>query len=131
MSIIIQWCGHASFRIEGGGIVVYIDPWKLDRKVRTEPFFCRSGISFASVLADGSITGCSNNAPDFIQGNIRDDDLKKVWEKGFGVYRDRENLRKGICRTCPEFRRCGGGSLHLWKDRESGPAFCYLEALKS
>ena len=25
----IEWLGHASFRITGGGATVYIDPWKL------------------------------------------------------------------------------------------------------
>ena len=26
----IHWLGHASFRIEGGDLVIYIDPWKLE-----------------------------------------------------------------------------------------------------
>jgi len=26
----IHWLGHASFRIEGDGVVIYIDPWKLE-----------------------------------------------------------------------------------------------------
>lgn len=25
----IHWLGHASFRIEGDGLVIYIDPWQL------------------------------------------------------------------------------------------------------
>lgn len=29
MPVEIKWIGHASFRIAGGGSVVYIDPWKL------------------------------------------------------------------------------------------------------
>lgn len=29
MAVTVQWLGHASFRISNGGIVVYIDPWKL------------------------------------------------------------------------------------------------------
>ncbi len=29
MSAEITWLGHASFRIAGGGLVLYIDPWKL------------------------------------------------------------------------------------------------------
>jgi L-ascorbate metabolism protein UlaG (beta-lactamase superfamily) len=29
MAVTIQWLGHASFKIEGNGKVVYIDPWKL------------------------------------------------------------------------------------------------------
>jgi L-ascorbate metabolism protein UlaG (beta-lactamase superfamily) len=34
MSIHLQWYGHASFRIEGDGKVVYIDPWKLENPVK-------------------------------------------------------------------------------------------------
>ncbi|TET45849.1 MBL fold metallo-hydrolase [Candidatus Aerophobetes bacterium] len=26
----IHWLGHASFRIEGNGLVIYIDPWELE-----------------------------------------------------------------------------------------------------
>jgi len=29
MAVEITWLGHASFRLAGGGTVVYIDPWKL------------------------------------------------------------------------------------------------------
>ena len=29
MSVTVKWFGHASFRIESSGVVVYIDPWKL------------------------------------------------------------------------------------------------------
>jgi L-ascorbate metabolism protein UlaG (beta-lactamase superfamily) len=29
MPVEVQWFGHASFRLEGGGSVLYIDPWKL------------------------------------------------------------------------------------------------------
>ena len=30
----IHWLGHDSFRIEGDGLVIYIDPWKLKGKPR-------------------------------------------------------------------------------------------------
>lgn len=33
MAVDITWLGHASFRIAGGGSVVYIDPWKLSKPV--------------------------------------------------------------------------------------------------
>jgi L-ascorbate metabolism protein UlaG (beta-lactamase superfamily) len=29
MAVNLQWLGHASFRIEHGGTVIYIDPWKI------------------------------------------------------------------------------------------------------
>ena len=35
----IHWLGHASFRIELGGMVVYIDPWNLkhpEKKILAE-----------------------------------------------------------------------------------------------
>ena len=101
-------------------------PLKIDRQVRREPFFCRSGISMASILADGSITGCSNNATSFYQGNICKDDFLKLWDKGFAVYRNKQALNKGICEGCSHFHYCRGGSLHLWETKDAGPARCFI-----
>lgn len=102
-------------------------PINIDRMVRNEPFFCRSGINMASILVDGTITGCSNNPSAMAQGSIESDDFVKVWEEGFKFYRNKKLHAKGACRTCGQFRHCQGGSMHLWEDTESGPAFCYFK----
>lgn len=102
-------------------------PMKIDKKVRPFPFFCRAGINIGAILADGSITGCSNNAECFYEGNIMKDDLATVWDNGFKKFRDRNWMTKGACADCAEFAKCKGSSIHLWHDLESGPAFCYVK----
>jgi radical SAM enzyme (rSAM/lipoprotein system) len=94
-------------------------PRALDAKVRDEPYFCRAGVSIASVLCDGSISACPNIARDLIQGNVRRDDFVEVWEKRFEKFRDRRWMRQGECTDCAEFSRCLGNSMHLW-DHEAG-----------
>jgi len=101
-------------------------PWKQDRKVRQEPFFCRSGISIASILSDGTVTGCNNNGPEYYQGNLSKDDFSHLWEKKFKEYRDPSWRKTGICLDCKEWKYCLGSSVHLQKKTEPGPGFCYL-----
>jgi radical SAM protein with 4Fe4S-binding SPASM domain len=101
----------------------YLPPAR-DRAVRDEPYFCRAGISIASVLCDGAISVCPNVSRALVQGNVRTADLADVWERGFGPHRDRSWLRRGACASCGDFGRCQGNSLHLYDDEAGGPAFC-------
>ncbi len=103
-------------------------PFALDRQVRDEPFFCRAGVSFASILADGTITGCNNNALEFAQGSLLSDSFDEIWEKGFGPYRDRQWLKTGVCASCTNWKQCQGGSLHLREVDGQGPLFCLSAA---
>ncbi len=101
-------------------------PFEQDLNVREEPFFCRAGISIASILADGTITGCNNNGPDYYQGNIITDDFATVWNTRFAEYRDKSWLKTGRCRDCREWPHCEGGSIHLRNKGTDGPLFCYV-----
>ena len=114
---------NISFSCEG-----YL-PWKRDRMVRDEPFFCRSGINFASILSDGTVTGCNNNGPAFYQGNIADRDFDDIWENEFQIYREPSWRKTGICSNCDEWDYCLGNSVHLRDGRDdTGPGFCYLKS---
>jgi radical SAM protein with 4Fe4S-binding SPASM domain len=103
-------------------------PMDLDSMVRETPFFCRAGINIASILADGTITGCNNNGPDFYQGNVSTDNFKEIWEKSFKEFRDRSWLKTGACKDCKEWKSCQGSSIHLREKSIQGPKFCYLES---
>lgn len=106
-------------------------PYALDRKIRSHPYFCRAGVNIAAVLADGCITGCSNNAPAFTQGNILKDSFADVWENRFQIFRNREWAKKGKCAHCPDWKSCLGNSIHLWESpEEDGPAFCHAGMMK-
>ena len=88
---------------------------RYERKVRQNPFFCRAGITIASVLIDGRICGCPNIDRDrFSQGNIYQDSLWDVWQHRFEPFRNHAWARRGRCAACPVFRDCLGNGMHNW-----------------
>lgn len=108
-------------------------PFSREQKLRDLPFFCRSGINIASILADGTVTGCSNNSSGFHVGNILTDNFAWLWENKFNIFRDRTWLNETECASCRHFGQCRGSSIHLWEIGNSRPNFCYavdLENLK-
>jgi radical SAM protein with 4Fe4S-binding SPASM domain len=100
-------------------------PHKRERRLRPQPSFCRSGISFASIKADGTIAGCPNNALSLDQGNALTDSLREIWERGFTEHRGRAWLKATECAACPHLKDCRGGALHLWDEGLREPSFCY------
>ena len=88
---------------------------RYERQVRQNPFFCRAGVTIASVLIDGRICACPNIDRDaFSQGNIYQDSLWEVWQHRFADFRDRNWTRKGRCATCSVWRDCQGNGMHNW-----------------
>jgi len=102
-------------------------PFDLDKQVRDEPFFCRAGINIASILADGNITGCSNNDETFYVGNIMKDDFSYVWEHNFNKFRIKDWLCNTVCNDCDHLNSCNGSSIHFWNLGEKKPKFCYMK----
>lgn len=97
--------------------------------VRPTWFYCRAGIEVASVLCDGSISGCTSIRSNFNQGNIYHDNLWEVWENKFQKYRNRSWTRKDQCANCKVFRYCEGSGMHLYDDNEQ-LLFCHYNRLK-
>jgi radical SAM enzyme (rSAM/lipoprotein system) len=93
-------------------------------------FFCRAGISIASILADGSISACPDLRDNFIQGNIYKDDFMTVWNHGFKNYRDRSWTKTDECATCDSYRYCEGNGLHLRNEKDGKLLFCHLKMLQ-
>ena len=119
----------SAYREKGGPIDLYFScegylPKEIDAAVRPQPYFCRAGISIASVLADGGISACPNTPRTLVQGNILVDDFKQVWEERFIPHRDRRWMRTGPCAKCSEWAKCQGNSLHLWDEVEGRVAVC-------
>ncbi len=104
-------------------------PFDTDKKVRDFPFFCRAGINIASILCDGTITGCSNNDPVFYEGNILKEDFINVWENKFLKFRDKSWVKNTDCANCEHLNKCQGNSIHLWHGTETRPRFCYVKDL--
>lgn len=95
-------------------------------RVRDNFFFCRAGISIASVLADGSISACPSLRSSFNQGNIYHDNFIDVWENRFDIMRNRNWTKKGICKNCKFYKWCEGNALHLYNNKNHDLEFCHL-----
>jgi radical SAM protein with 4Fe4S-binding SPASM domain len=89
---------------------------KYEMEVRDNFYQCNAGINTASILADGSISGCPSIRANFHQGNIYNDRFIDVWEKGFQPFRNRSWTRKSQCADCKMFRYCEGNGMHLYND---------------
>ncbi|HCC52324.1 MAG TPA: radical SAM/SPASM domain-containing protein [Porphyromonadaceae bacterium] len=100
---------HVSYGCEG-----FLGNYEAD--VRDHFYECHAGVSVASVLADGSISGCPSIRANYYQGNIYKDRFMDVWNNGFKPYRDREWTRRGECADCKMFRYCEGNGMHLHND---------------
>jgi radical SAM enzyme (rSAM/lipoprotein system) len=109
------------------GCESYVGDYEL--KIRNYPFFCRAGINIASILADGSITGCISARASFIQGNIYKDNFKKCWIDKFKEYRNRDWTKNAECEECKDFIYCNGGSLHLRDAKNHQLFYCHNKVL--
>lgn len=84
--------------------------------VRDYPYLCQAGINVASILADGSISGCLSIRSKYHQGNIYQDRFTDVWSKRFELYRNREWMRTDECSDCDMWVYCMGNGMHLRDD---------------
>ncbi|MBN2561530.1 MAG: radical SAM protein [Phycisphaerae bacterium] len=73
---------------------------------------CIAGINNLGILYDGKLASCSNVSRDFIEGDLRTERIKEVWDNRYERYRDREWMKTGPCATCDEWAYCHGGPMH-------------------
>lgn len=99
-----------------------------ESEVRDNFFYCQAGINVASVLADGSISGCPSIRSNFHQGNIYKQSFIDIWENSFQQYRNRDWTKKGACKTCSMFRYCEGSGMHLYDNNEN-LLFCHYKRI--
>lgn len=97
-------------------------------QVRDQYFHCRAGVEVASVLCDGSISGCTSIRSNFHQGNIYRDNLWDIWQNKFQKYRDHSWMKKGKCESCKVWRYCEGSGMHLYDEKEN-LLFCHYHRL--
>ena len=86
---------------------------RYEGEVRNHFFSCSAGINVASILADGSISGCLSIRSDYHQGNIYQDSFWEVWQTRFQPYRNRKWMKTGPCAHCKMWRYCQGNGMHL------------------
>lgn len=85
---------------------------ELEGTVRPFIFHCIAGINNLGILYDGKLASCSNIPREFIEGDLRKERIKDVWENKYQRYRDFEWKRTGICKTCDQWDYCHGGPMH-------------------
>lgn len=85
-------------------------------RVRGHMFMCIGGLTVASVLSNGDISGCLSIRSQYHQGNIYRENFWDVWQNRFQQYRNREWMRTGECADCDMFRYCEGNGFHLRND---------------
>ncbi len=103
---------------------------EFEGKVRDALFYCPAGINIASILSNGDIGACPNLPEEFVQGNVRKDRFKDVWENGYHNMRYLEWKRRGPCIRCAWWEFCRGNSMHLWDFSAGMPSMCHLQVLE-
>lgn len=103
-----------------------------EKDVRKHFFYCRTGISIASILYNGDLFVCPNTPriKRLIQGNIRKDNFKDVWENKYKEFRDINRCKNEECGNCKYFDFCLGGSYHTWNFEENKQNKCIYKLLK-
>ena len=98
--------------------------------VRNHYYSCSAGINVASILADGSISGCLSIRSDYHQGNIYKDSFWDVWQNKFEKYRDRKWMKTDQCVHCKMWRYCQGNGFHL-RDGEGKLHVCQYQKIEN
>lgn len=84
-------------------------------------FYCRTGISIASILYNGDLFVCPNipRNKKLVQGNIKTDNFKEVWDNKYKEFRDKNRTRCEECGKCEYWDYCLGGSYHTWNFQDN------------
>jgi len=85
---------------------------ELEGMIRPLVFHCIAGINNLGILYDGKLASCSNISREFIQGDLRTQRVKKVWETQYRQFRHFEWKRCGVCAACDQWPFCHGGPMH-------------------
>lgn len=97
---------------------------------RSSHFSCRAGLTTASVLSDGGISGCLSIRSQYQQGNIYNDSFWDVWQNRFVQYRNHDWMKTGECADCEMFKYCEGNGFHL-RDDEGKLMLCHYNKLNN
>ncbi len=87
-----------------------------EKDVRPFYFNCRTGINVASILYNGDLFVCPNvpRVKSLIQGNIRNENFKEVWDNKYTEFRTNDRTKCEECLKCKWWEECLGGAYHTW-----------------
>lgn len=97
-----------------------------EKEVRKYYFYCRTGINIASILYNGDLFVCPNvpRKKELIQGNIRTDNFKDVWDNKYERFRSKNRTKCATCEHCKNWEYCLGGSFHTWDFKDNKQNKC-------
>ena len=95
-------------------------------EVREWYWLCNAGVYTASIMSNGDIGACLDieRRPDLVQGNIRKDRFKDVWDNQFKIVRRDKSEDCAKCRECEHRRFCRGDAYHSWNYDKNEPLVC-------
>ena len=95
-------------------------------EVRDWYWLCNAGVYTASIMSNGDIGACLDieRSPKTIQGNIRRDRLKDVWDNRFEFFRRNKACDSDKCRNCNHSKYCKGDAAHSWDYKNDEPLIC-------
>ena len=87
-----------------------------EKEVRKHYFICRTGINIASILYNGDLFVCPNvpRIKRLIQGNIKTDNFKEIWNNKYKEFRSKDRTKSEKCKKCEYWEYCLGGAYHTW-----------------
>ncbi|MBQ3283805.1 MAG: radical SAM protein [Atopobiaceae bacterium] len=94
-----------------------------EAEVREWYWLCNAGVYTASIMSNGDIGACLDieRRPETIQGNIRRERLRDVWEGRFELFRRDLSDLNPECQACEHARFCRGDAHHSWDYDASRP----------
>lgn len=97
-----------------------------EAEVRDWYWLCNAGVYTASIMSNGDIGACLDIERDakVIQGNIRRDRFKDVWENRFEIFRRNKADSSSKCRDCSHKKYCRGDAYHSWDYSKNEPLVC-------
>ncbi|MBI5165688.1 MAG: radical SAM protein [Magnetospirillum sp.] len=99
-------------------------------RVRDGLHYCGSGTVIASILHDGSVTGCPSVSRRFLMGSVRERPFLDLWDNGFGTFREqRRSLAPDSCGECVHWELCEGGGFHLFDPEDPTVETCGLRKI--
>lgn len=101
---------------------------ELEGRIRPFIFHCIAGINNLGILYDGKLGACSNISRDLIQGDLRSERIKNIWDNKYKFFRNPKHRRVGACESCAEWDYCHGGPFHL-ADNTGIPGECLFRIL--
>ncbi len=103
-----------------------------EKEVRVQYYKCVTGVNIASILYNGDLFVCPNvpRIKNLIQGNIKKDNFKQVWETKYKEFRDSKRKSCENCDKCEFWENCLGGGFHTWNFEESIQNKCIYNIIK-